>query len=73
MYIQVIRYPFTTNTSINDCPQKIQVQKKKKKKKMLIITSIKSLNAKFAIIWKQPIDLHSRSVGWFLYDDNFGV
>ena len=72
MYIQVIRYPFTTNTSINDCPQKIQVQKKKKKK-MLIIPSINSLNAKVVIIWKQPIDLHSRSVGWFLYDDNFGV
>ena len=70
MYIQVIRYPFTTNTSINDCPQKIQVQKKKK---MLIIPSITSLNAKVAIIWKQPIDLHSRSVGWFLNDDNFGV
>ena len=46
---------------------------KKKKKKMLIIPSINSLNAKVAIIWKQPIDLHSRSVGWFLYDDNFGV
>ena len=69
MYIQVIRYPFTTNTSINDCPQKIQVQKQKKKK-MSIIPSINSLNAKVAIIWKQPIDLHSRSVGWFLYDDN---
>ena len=37
---------------------------------LFCVCMINSLNAKFAIIYKQPIDLHSTSVDWFLYDGN---
>ena len=34
---------------------------------------LNSLNAKAPSYRNQSIDLHSKSIDWFLYDDSFGV
>ena len=39
----------------------------------ILAISINPLNASVALMWKQSIDLHSKSVDWFLYEGNTDI